>query len=39
MDDVPGMKEAAITSDDIFWMEKPPGKTYVQSFGVVCSIE
>ncbi|XP_033748831.1 thioredoxin reductase 2, mitochondrial-like [Pecten maximus] len=26
---IPGMVEHAITSDDIFWMKKPPGKTLV----------
>ena len=26
---VPGMTESAISSDDLFWMEKPPGKTLV----------
>lgn len=25
--DIPGAKEYGITSDDIFWQEKPPGKT------------
>lgn len=27
--DIPGLKEAAITSDDIFQLQKPPGKTCV----------
>jgi len=27
--DVPGTKECCISSDDIFWMKKPPGKTLV----------
>ncbi|XP_021374605.1 thioredoxin reductase 2, mitochondrial-like isoform X2 [Mizuhopecten yessoensis] len=26
---IPGMVDRAITSDDIFWMKKPPGKTLV----------
>lgn len=28
-DDVPGAKEYAITSDDVFWLQNPPGKTCV----------
>lgn len=27
--DIPGSKEHAITSDDIFWLPKPPGKTLI----------
>eukprot|EP00761_Pharyngomonas_kirbyi_P011761 gb/GECH01011787.1/.p1 GENE.gb/GECH01011787.1/~~gb/GECH01011787.1/.p1 ORF type:complete len:496 (+),score=121.82 gb/GECH01011787.1/:1-1488(+) len=27
--DIPGAKEYGITSDDIFWMQNPPGKTLV----------
>jgi pyruvate/2-oxoglutarate dehydrogenase complex dihydrolipoamide dehydrogenase (E3) component len=27
--DIPGAKEYGITSDDLFWMKKEPGKTLV----------
>jgi len=27
--DIPNIKELTITSDDLFWMQKPPGKTLV----------
>mmetsp|Transcript_32649 Transcript_32649/g.53988 ORF Transcript_32649/g.53988 Transcript_32649/m.53988 type:complete len:490 (+) Transcript_32649:168-1637(+) len=27
--EIPGAKEHCITSDDVFWMKKPPGKTLV----------
>ncbi len=27
--DIPGAKEYCITSDDIFWMQTPPGKTLI----------
>jgi len=37
-DDVPGALELAITSDDIFSMEKPPGKTLVVGAGCILSL-
>lgn len=36
--DVPGALEYAITSDDIFSLEKPPGKTLVIGAGCILSI-
>jgi thioredoxin reductase (NADPH) len=33
--DVPGSKEYCISSDDLFWMKKPPGKTLVIGAGYI----
>lgn len=33
--DLPGAKECCITSDDIFWREKPPGKCLVIGVGYI----
>jgi thioredoxin reductase (NADPH) len=32
---VPGAKEHCITSDDIFWMKKAPGKTLIIGAGYI----
>jgi pyruvate/2-oxoglutarate dehydrogenase complex dihydrolipoamide dehydrogenase (E3) component len=33
--EAPGAKELCITSDDLFWMQKPPGKTLVIGAGYI----
>lgn len=33
--DVPGSKEFCITSDDLFWLQKAPGKTLVIGAGYI----
>lgn len=33
--DVPGSKEYCISSDDLFWLKKPPGKTMVIGAGYI----
>jgi thioredoxin reductase (NADPH) len=36
--DIPGAKEYGITSDDLFWMKKPPGKTLVVGASCILSL-
>lgn len=33
--DLPGYREHSITSDDLFWMKTPPGKTFVVGSGYI----
>ncbi|XP_008485481.1 thioredoxin reductase 1, mitochondrial-like, partial [Diaphorina citri] len=37
--DIPGAKEHCISSDDIFSLEKPPGKTLVVGAGYIGKLE
>uniref|UniRef100_A0A3Q2P1G8 thioredoxin-disulfide reductase (NADPH) n=1 Tax=Fundulus heteroclitus TaxID=8078 RepID=A0A3Q2P1G8_FUNHE len=36
---IPGAAEHGITSDDIFWLKKSPGKTYISHIRSACSVD